>query len=113
VQESVGWEQRGVATASTMFFRSIGGAIAVGALGALLAASLGDSVPEGALNALLAPGDHARALDPSVALALSRGLQRLFWAVAGIASGVVVAGLLFPNERVVRRAAGTDTPVVK
>jgi hypothetical protein len=36
VQERAGFAMRGVATASTMFFRTIGGAVAVGALGALL-----------------------------------------------------------------------------
>ncbi|HVG59214.1 MAG TPA: MDR family MFS transporter, partial [Hyalangium sp.] len=33
VQTSVGWEMRGVATASNMFFRTIGGALGVGVMG--------------------------------------------------------------------------------
>src|SRR5206468_1615126 len=40
VQTSVAWRQRGVATASTMFFRTIGGTLAVGALGGVLASAL-------------------------------------------------------------------------
>ena len=40
VQTSVEWRQRGVATASTMFARTIGGTLAVGVLGALLSAAL-------------------------------------------------------------------------
>src|ERR671935_27816 len=40
VQTSVEWRQRGVATASTMFARTIGGTLAVGVLGALLASAL-------------------------------------------------------------------------
>ncbi|HUJ24810.1 MAG TPA: MDR family MFS transporter, partial [Myxococcales bacterium] len=36
VQTSVDWRQRGVATASTMFARTIGGTLAVGALGGVL-----------------------------------------------------------------------------
>src|SRR5438067_2458466 len=40
VQTSVEWRQRGVATASTMFARTIGGTLAVGALGAILSAAL-------------------------------------------------------------------------
>ena len=37
VQSSVPWNRRGVATASTMFFRTIGGTLAVGLLGGVLA----------------------------------------------------------------------------
>src|SRR3989454_12019386 len=39
VQTSVEWRQRGVATASTMFARTIGGTLAVGAPGALLSSA--------------------------------------------------------------------------
>jgi EmrB/QacA subfamily drug resistance transporter len=37
VQTSVSWQERGVATASTMFFRTTGGTLAVGILGGILA----------------------------------------------------------------------------
>src|SRR5262249_48187782 len=52
VQTSVAWRQRGVATASTMFARTIGGTLAVGVLGAALTASLlrDSSIPEGAAD---------------------------------------------------------------
>jgi EmrB/QacA subfamily drug resistance transporter len=40
VQTSVEWRERGVATASTMFFRMIGATLAVGAMGGVLASSL-------------------------------------------------------------------------
>ena len=46
VQDSVRFARRGVATASTMFFRTIGGAVAVGVLGAVLAHALAGHVPE-------------------------------------------------------------------
>ena len=42
-QESVSWQQRGIATSSIQFFRTIGGAIGIGLLGALF-------------NALIRPG---------------------------------------------------------
>src|SRR5262249_58295228 len=47
VQTSVEWRQRGVATASTMFARTIGGTLAGGGPGAVLSAALppGGSVP--------------------------------------------------------------------
>ena len=40
VQNAVPWRRRGVATSSVQFFRNIGGAISVAALGALLNARL-------------------------------------------------------------------------
>jgi hypothetical protein len=101
VQESVDWQQRGVATASTMFFRLIGGAIAVGALGALLVSSLDASVPKALLNELLSPG-HGRALGSavtgSIAAMLTVGLRRVFLAVAVCAGLGVMASLVFPQH---------------
>src|SRR5690606_23678033 len=43
VQAAVPWERRGVATSSQQFFRTIGGAVSVAVLGALLNASLAGS----------------------------------------------------------------------
>src|SRR5438128_4987065 len=76
VQTSVGWRQRGVATASTMFSRTIGGTLAVGVLGgALAAALLGDpSIPSDAADQLLGPA-HGKGLDPAVLSSLAASLQ--------------------------------------
>jgi len=99
VQTSVPWNRRGVATASTMFFRTIGGTLAVGVLGGLLAASLARSpaTPE-QVEQLLGP--ERALLDPavlaSVAGALQVGMVRLFWAAAGIAGAALAVGLAFP-----------------
>ena len=67
VQGSVGWGQRGVATASTLLFRTLGGALAVGALGALLSATLASSGPlsSDALGAL-AHSQRVQDLDAAV-----------------------------------------------
>ena len=101
VQDSVDWQQRGVATASTMFFRLIGGAIAVGALGALLVSSLDASIPSAQLNELLSP-EHGRALGSaltgSIVAMLMVGLRRVFWAVAVCAAFGVLAALAFPRR---------------
>ena len=101
VQDSVDWQQRGVATASTMFFRLIGGAIAVGALGALLVSSLDASIPPALLNELLSP-DHGRALGSalagSIVAMLTLGLRRVFLAVAVCAAFGVIAALAFPQR---------------
>ena len=99
VQTSVPWNRRGVATASTMFFRTIGGTLSVGVLGGLLAASLshGVATPE-QVEQLLGP--ERALLDPallsSIAGVLQAGMVRLFWASAGIAGVALAVGLAFP-----------------
>ena len=99
VQTSVPWNRRGVATASTMFFRTIGGTVAVGVLGGLLAASLasGPATPEQVEQML---GPERGLLDPallaSVSGALQVGMARLFWASAAIAGAALAVGMAFP-----------------
>ena len=103
VQQSVSWQQRGVATASSMFFRTIGGALAVGILGALLARALGPDVPTALVNELLGP-THGRKLDPALiaplASLLDGGLRTVFQVIAGIGVCGLVAGLVFPRVEV-------------
>src|SRR5262249_52345554 len=53
VQTSVRWAQRGAATASSMFFRTMGGALMVGALGSILATDLSRSFPPDVVARLL------------------------------------------------------------
>ncbi len=102
VQTSVEWRQRGVATASTMFARTIGGTLAVGALGGVLAAALlGDaSIPVEAADQLLGP-THGAGLEEAVVRALTGSLQSglgvVFWAIAGIALVAAVTGWAFPH----------------
>jgi len=108
VQTSVPWNRRGIATASTMFFRTIGGTLAVGILGGVLAASLqGGRATAQQVEQLLGP--ERRLLPPALLGALSgalqRGLGRVFWASAGIALAAFLAGLLFPALRVAPRAS--------
>ncbi|MCA9632458.1 MAG: MFS transporter [Myxococcales bacterium] len=109
VQSSVAWKQRGVATASTMFFRTIGGTLAVGALGAVIARELAKvpGVPPEAANALLGP-EHGRNLAPelvhSLAWALEDGLHTAFWAIAALAVIAAISGLLFPRIAVADHA---------
>src|SRR5436190_3961399 len=111
VQTSVEWRQRGVATASTMFARTIGGTLAVGVLGALLSSSLlsDSSVPAGAADQLLGPA-HGTGLDPrvieSLANSLQGGLSTVFWAIAAIAVASAVTTLFFPELPI--RTASAD-----
>ena len=108
VQSSVPWRRRGVATASTMFFRTIGGTLAVGILGGVLAAALlGSGASSADVERLLGPD---RALLPpdlllSVSGALQVGLGRIFWAVVALATAAFGVSLLFPVVPVVARPA--------
>ena len=100
VQESVGFAQRGVVTANSMFFRSIGGALAVGMLGAVMARILAGRVPEDVLDALLGPM-HGRGLDPAtlsgLGATLHEGMAPIFHVLAGISVLGAVSALFFPR----------------
>lgn len=99
VQASVGWEQRGVVTAATMFARTMGGALGVGGLGALLAASLGRTLSPEMVSGLLDPeGRDTILAQPGVVDALGAALDPLFW--AGTAAGLLalLAVLAHPRD---------------
>ncbi|MCE9669754.1 MFS transporter [Myxococcus stipitatus] len=109
VQTSVGWELRGVATASNMFFRTIGGALGVGLMGGVMVSRLLEdpSIPLSAANALLGPERGQDLPEPvlrSLSGALTRGLTFNFWLICGFTVAAFVAGLFFPR---VSRAPGT------
>ncbi|HZI06072.1 MAG TPA: MDR family MFS transporter [Archangium sp.] len=112
VQTSVGWELRGVATASHMFFRTIGGALGVGLMGGVVVSQLlkDPSVPLSAANELLGP-EHGRGLPPALfqtlSGALGTGLTINFWIICAATVGAFVAGLFFPK---VKRGEGLASP---
>jgi EmrB/QacA subfamily drug resistance transporter len=101
VQTSVAWEQRGIATASTMFFRTIGGTIAVGVTGGVLARALASdpTVPPDAASQILR--DRGQSLDPGVLAhvseALAHGLDTIFTIVAAMATVAFIVSLWFPR----------------
>ncbi len=100
VQSSVPWNRRGVATSSTMFFRTIGGTLAVGILGGVLANALaGAGASQAVVEKLLGP--ERALLDPALVAGLSRALQgamgTVFWAVAAIGIAAFAVSLLFPR----------------
>ncbi|AUX20861.1 MFS transporter [Sorangium cellulosum] len=111
VQSSVAWEQRGIATASTMFSRLLGGVVAVGIMGGVLSAELAKdaSIPADAASRLLAP-EGAQSLDPSIVehlgAALMSGLTTVFWIIAAMAVVGFVVALWFPRLPV--QAAGGE-----
>jgi MFS family permease len=102
VQFNVPWQRRGVATAATMFFRVIGGALGVGFLGAWLAhAMLGaPGVTNDLVNALLGP-EHGGRLPPGdlshLMHALKAALSPIFWTIATLGGLFFVIGMFFPH----------------
>jgi EmrB/QacA subfamily drug resistance transporter len=109
VQSSVGFSQRGVATASTMFFRNIGGTVAVGVMGVVLARSLlagalvagaGQDDRGGAALVARILGPERRSVAPAVLAAISGdlalGLSRVLWLVSGLAIAASAVAWLFP-----------------
>jgi MFS family permease len=108
VQTSVDWNRRGIATASTLFFRTIGGTLAVGILGSVLAVVLtGAGAPSQVVEKLLGP--ERAGLDPAVVTSVAGALQRamavVFWSGAAIAAAAFVVVLAFPHVPVVARPA--------
>jgi EmrB/QacA subfamily drug resistance transporter len=101
VQNAVPWNRRGVATSSVQFFRNIGGALAVAALGAFLNSRLQSMAGPGvSADATLDPALRAR-LAPAalhhLTSALLYGLQGVFVALAGIAVASLLVAVLFPR----------------
>jgi EmrB/QacA subfamily drug resistance transporter len=112
VQTSVSWGERGIATASTMFFRTIGGALAVSAMGGVLNAALAKSpsVSEELASRVLSP-EGVRGLPPAlideVSGAIALGVGWIFWIIVGIAAVAFVTCLWFPE---IRKAHGDEVP---
>jgi EmrB/QacA subfamily drug resistance transporter len=101
VQDGVAWERRGIATASTVFFRTIGGTVAVGAFGALLSTRLEGRVPEAVLRDLVGP-EHGRGLAAAVLAGASTDLRAaiatVFSGLVAIGFGVAASGVGFPRR---------------
>lgn len=102
VQESVSWGQRGVATASLPFARSIGGSVGVAVMGALLTLQMAPMLAshELATSALLDPAARA-ALSPAVLIQLQQALAEALHRVFILTGIVSLAGfgcaLAFPS----------------
>lgn len=119
VQTSVSWEYRGVATASTMFFRINGGAIAVGFMGGILvrALSVDPTIPKDAASRMLSKEGLASfppELMQRLAGNLEKGLGTIFWIIAGLATVGAIAALFFPQITPSKDRpadAGTSAPV--
>jgi EmrB/QacA subfamily drug resistance transporter len=119
VQNAVPWSQRGVATATSQFFRTIGGSVGVAVLGAVLASQW-----RGRANDLAGSDIYSRAsdvLDPAsraslpanvrdmLQVSLADTLHVIYIAVAVITVLVFISVLFFPRGRAEELAAGSET----
>lgn len=112
VQNAVPWERRGVATSTVQFFRTIGGAIAVAALGTVLNRHLAgragpDIDPNVALNPKLRETVPAESLD-ALRAALADGLHSVYAIMAAVAGLAFVIALFFPRGSARSQAHGAD-----
>lgn len=119
VQNAVDWGRRGVATGAIQFFRTLGGAVGVGALGATLAFEFGRRLVAAhagnidIVNALR-PETHALLTADQLALvqsALGVTLRDVFAQMAGLALlGVACAARLAPGRATTRVEPAAGTP---
>lgn len=100
VQNSVGWADRGVATASLQFFRSIGGSIGVAIMGTMVTMRMQPLLElhdvaaiAGSASALLDPVAR-RALAPEVLAALQLGMISAVHDAFMVMAGAAVVGLV-------------------
>lgn len=110
VQASVGWAQRGAATASNLFARSLGSTLGATVLGVVL----NNSLAQGGSRAAVSPDQLRMLLDrpdllPGMAAirsALDASLHVTFWAVFLIAALTLVLATLVPRVHVASPVTG-------
>ena len=132
VQNAVAWRLRGVATSTVQFFRSIGGAIAVAALGAVFNARLAARMGGGSLHSPSAENLAHQAQQANIALdpvlrsqlapdALARlsaawlhALQGVYLALAVSGAAALAVAFAFPRGGVEAHAhrEGADVGVI-
>ncbi len=98
VQSSVEASERGVATATNLFARSMGGALGAGALGAVFTAALGESLPAETVAMLLDPHRRADVVSEATARALASGLAPIFQVGAALGLVALVVSFLYPRD---------------
>jgi len=109
IQDSVGWAERGSATASNIFSRNLGSTLGATVLGAILNISLahrGTGTAPVHFDQIRQLLDHSGAGigDSAMRAALGQSLHLTFWAVFLIALSTLVLASLVPSVAVKRRA---------
>lgn len=98
VQSSVTMSERGVATATNLFARSMGGALGAGALGAVFAAALGERLPADTVAALLDPHRRGEIATSAISDALAAGLAPIFQVAAALGLAALVVSFFYPRD---------------
>lgn len=110
IQGSVGWAQRGSATASNVFSRNLGSTLGATVLGMILNFGLrhyeGGVSPE-AVRGLLEQEPGARRSD-LVQGALGYGLHLTFWCVFGLALVTAILAMRIPERQLHELTGGAD-----
>ncbi len=112
VQSSVGWNERGIATASILFLRTIGQVLGASIGGAILNFGVAHlaSGSDQALNRLLDPATRGT-IDPKTALSLSHAIEASLhnvYVIAGLLALVVLTAMLtLPSRLSPEREAGS------
>jgi EmrB/QacA subfamily drug resistance transporter len=115
VQASVGWSERGAATSSVLFMRTIGQALGAGIAGAILNFSLARTAPAAGetLNQLLAPSLRA-GLDPQkidqLSHAIASSLHEVYVIAAVLAALTLALVALLPAGVSPTRSAKAGEP---
>jgi EmrB/QacA subfamily drug resistance transporter len=130
IQNSVPWNQRGVATASSQFARSIGGAVGVSAMGAVLNAQLASQLLAKGINlsSIADPGQPGHSLTVSSLLRpetraalpadlvarlvgpLGDALHLVFLIIVAVTVSGLLAAWWLPGGKVRPQAASGDEP---
>lgn len=113
VQHSVQWGQRGVATGAVIFLRTIGGALGVGVLGAVLgwvlAHRLADAGATGInVTAALRPETHRFLLAGQLAVVqsnLGHALRDVYLQMAALGVGTMICAFWLPNKEATHATA--------
>jgi multidrug resistance protein len=108
VQGSVGWSQRGSATASNVFSRTLGSTLGAAVLGSVLNLSLRSHPgvsPEGIRQLL----DTRGAPNQAMLSALDQGLHLTFWCVLAIGVVTVAVALFIPSRELGDLNAGVSS----
>jgi MFS family permease len=112
VQSSVEMNERGVATATNLFARSMGGALGAGALGAVFSAALGDRLPADTVAQLLDPHRRGEVVSPEIQSALASGLAPIFQVGAALGLAALVVSFFYPRDARRNAPAASSAPIV-
>jgi hypothetical protein len=114
-QNAVEFHDLGVATATVMFFRTLGGSIGLAVFGTVLNATIRREIParigvpaDEAATLIRSPGEIATLPDAArqaVVDSVALGVSRIYWICAAVMVGAAVVAAMLP-ERPLRLRAG-------